>query len=76
MENIIKYKNFDGTVIWDSKEQKYTGYILDIPDKITYSEKTKEDLYQEFQFAVDAWIDFCAIKEQDEENVRNTIEND
>ena len=56
---IIKYKNYNGTSNLDKQRHVYRGKILDIADLITYEAATKSTIQQEFELAVDDYLETC-----------------
>jgi predicted HicB family RNase H-like nuclease len=58
--NILKYKGYDGTSEIDMEQMVCRGKILFIDDVVTYKADSPKELQQEFEEAVDDYLDTCA----------------
>jgi predicted HicB family RNase H-like nuclease len=58
---ILKYKEFEGSAELDMARSVCRGKILYIDDLVTYESKTIEDLQNQFQEAVDDYIETCVL---------------
>ena len=56
---IIKYKDFEGSVETDIKRNCCRGKILFIDDLVTYESDTLQGLHKQFEEAVDDYIETC-----------------
>ena len=57
--NKLKYKDYQGSVEFDGDRLVLRGKILFITDLVTYESPTAEGLKQEFEAAVDDYLDTC-----------------
>lgn len=57
--NILKYKDYEGTAEIDMDRQVCRGKILFINDLVTYVAATPKELQNEFEVAVDDYIETC-----------------
>jgi predicted HicB family RNase H-like nuclease len=58
--DILKYKDYEGTAELDMDRQMCRGKILFINDVVTYEAATPATLQNEFQAAVDDYLQTCA----------------
>ncbi len=56
----LKYKDYEGTCEIDAEEEICYGKLLFIDDLITYEAEIPKQLRQEFEAAVDDYIETCA----------------
>lgn len=56
---ILKYKEFEGSAELDMKRNVCRGKILFIDDAVTYESASIQDLQNEFEEAVDDYIETC-----------------
>lgn len=56
---ILKYKDYEGTAELDMGRQVCRGKILFIDDLVTYEAATPAELQNEFEAAVDDYIETC-----------------
>lgn len=56
---ILKYKEFEGSAELDMKRNVCRGKILYIDDAVTYESASIQDLQNEFEEAVDDYIETC-----------------
>ena len=57
--NILKYKDYEGTAEIDMDRQVCRGKVLFINDLVTYETATPKELQNEFEAAVDDYIETC-----------------
>lgn len=57
--NILKYKGFEGTAEIDMERGVCRGKLLFIDDLVTYVADSPRQLQQEFETAVDDYLDTC-----------------
>lgn len=55
------YKGYEGTADMDMERQVCRGKILFIDDVVTYEADSPRGLQQEFEAAVDDYIETCAL---------------
>jgi predicted HicB family RNase H-like nuclease len=58
MDN-LKYKGYEGTAEHDMQRGIWRGKILLIDDLVTYEAGTREQIQQEFESAVDDYLETC-----------------
>ena len=58
--NILKYKDYEGTTEIDMERMVCRGKILFISDLVTYEADSPKQLQNEFEAAVDDYIETCA----------------
>lgn len=56
-EKILNYKSYRGTVEYSEKDKVFYGEVLGIKGLISYEGRTIEELKQDFQGAVDDYLD-------------------
>jgi len=56
----VRYKGYEGTVEHDSERKILRGKILFIQDLITYESQSAPGIQEEFEAAVDDYIETCA----------------
>jgi predicted HicB family RNase H-like nuclease len=59
MGNLLKYKDYYGTIEYDLEDNILYGKVLFIKDKIGYHGSSTEDLQKNFQETIDDYLDFC-----------------
>lgn len=57
MEEIMEYKGYKGTVEYSDRDSTYFGKVLDIKGLVSYEGRTREELKNDFEGAVDEYID-------------------
>jgi hicB family toxin-antitoxin system len=60
MKNILRYKEYVGSVEIDEHEGFLYGRVLGIQEKITYRAERADDLVKLFRMEIDAYLDRCA----------------
>ena len=59
---IIKYKDFEGSVETDIERYCCRGKVLFIDDLVTYESDTLQGLQKQFEEAVDDYIEFKCVQ--------------
>lgn len=59
MKDVITYKDFIGSVHFDSEDMIFHGKIEGIDDLVTFEGKSTDALIKAFREAVDDYIDLC-----------------
>jgi predicted HicB family RNase H-like nuclease len=59
MENIIRYKDFIGTVQFSADDMVFHGKIEFITDLVTFEGASVEELVRAFEEAVEDYIELC-----------------
>ena len=59
MKDVIEYKNFYGSIHFDSDDQILFGKIEGISDLITFEGTTVEEITNSFHEAVEDYIEIC-----------------
>lgn len=62
MNNLLDYKGYYGTVEFSSKDQILFGKVIDVNSLISYEGDSVVSLKQDFEQAVDDYLEMC--KEQ------------
>ena len=57
--NVLKYKDFIGTVNFSAEDGVFYGKIEGIKSMISFEGETVQDLEQDFKTAVDDYIEYC-----------------
>ena len=60
MNNTLTYKNYIGTVNFSEEDSVFFGRVVGISDSISFEGDTVESLIQDFNSAVDEYLEFCA----------------
>ena len=60
MKDIIKYKDFIGSVHFNSEDEIFYGKIEGINDLVTFESNNVEELKRSFQEAVEDYLTICA----------------
>jgi len=60
MDNVLKYKGYMGSIDVDLKGHNIYGKILMIDDLVTYESDSVQGLENEFQLAVDDYLETCS----------------
>ncbi len=55
--DILKYKGYEGTSELDMEQKVCRGKILFINDLVTYKAESPKELHQEFESAVDDYLE-------------------
>ncbi|MBR4325136.1 MAG: type II toxin-antitoxin system HicB family antitoxin [Bacteroidales bacterium] len=59
MDNILKYKDFIGTVNFSAEDGVFYGKIEGIKSMVSFEGETVHDLEEDFKTAVDDYIEYC-----------------
>lgn len=59
MDNVLKYKDFIGTVNFSAEDGVFYGKIEGIKSMVSFEGETVQDLEQDFKDAVNQYIDYC-----------------
>ncbi|QTA86034.1 type II toxin-antitoxin system HicB family antitoxin [Desulfonema magnum] len=59
MNNILKYKNYTGSVIFDPDDRIFHGRVLGIGDMIGFEGTSVGELEEDFRNAVDDYLETC-----------------
>jgi predicted HicB family RNase H-like nuclease len=59
MKNVMKYKEFLGTVNFDSKDNVFYGKVEGINSLVTFEGKSVDELILAFETSVDDYIKLC-----------------
>ncbi len=61
IKNILEYKGFTGTIEADAENDMLFGFVQNLPDgktdSISYEGETIKDLREDFQYAIDFYLD-------------------
>lgn len=60
MKDVIKYKDFIGSVHFDSEDEIFYGKIEGINDLVTFEGREVKELKKAFQEAVEDYMSICA----------------
>lgn len=60
MKNVIRYKEYLGSVHFSSEDEVFYGKIEGIQDLVTFEGRTVEELKQSFADAVEDYEDLCS----------------
>ena len=55
----MKYKSFQGTVIYDGEAKIFHGEVAGLKDVVTFQGRTVDELDQAFKDSVDDYLDWC-----------------
>ncbi len=59
MGNLLEYKGYHATVVYDVESSMLHGKILGINDLVTFESDSSREIVKEFHSAVDEYLDFC-----------------
>lgn len=59
MSNIIKYKEFYGSIEFSSEDDCFFGKVIGIDDLVTFEGSSVEELKKSFEEAVEDYIETC-----------------
>ena len=57
--NILRYKGYSAKPEYSADDKLFYGKILGIDDLVDFSAENAKDLENEFQSAVDDYLEFC-----------------
>jgi predicted HicB family RNase H-like nuclease len=58
----MKYKGYQGTVIYDDEAKIFHGEVVGLKDVITFQGTTVDELDQAFKDSIDDYLEFCEKK--------------
>jgi predicted HicB family RNase H-like nuclease len=58
----MKYKGYQGAVIYDDEAKIFHGEVIGVKDAITFQGKTVNELDQAFKDSIDDYLEFCEKK--------------
>lgn len=59
MKDLLKYKDFVGTVHYSSEDEVFYGKLTGVPDLVTFEGATVKELKKSFIDAVDDYLEIC-----------------
>ncbi len=59
MENVMKYKDYVGSVQYNAEDRVFHGKLELITDLVTYEGTSVDELETAFKEAVDEYVEFC-----------------
>lgn len=59
MRNVMEYKGYRGTVVYEPDDEMYHGRLAGISDTIIYEGNTVEELETDFREAVEDYLETC-----------------
>ncbi|MCF8039442.1 MAG: type II toxin-antitoxin system HicB family antitoxin [Desulfohalobiaceae bacterium] len=59
MQNVLEYKGYYGSVEYDSRDDQLHGRLIGISDIISYEGQSVNELKQDFQEAVEDYLETC-----------------
>ncbi len=60
MKNVVKYKDFIGSVQFSAEDEVFYGKIEGVNDLVTFEGASVSDIKSSFQEAVEDYIELCA----------------
>lgn len=63
MNNILEYKGYNGTVEYSADDNVLFGKVIGVKSLISYEGQSVEELKNDFEEAVDEYLDFCSEKD-------------
>lgn len=57
--NLLKYKDFYGTVEYSAADEILFGKVIGIRGLVSYEGKSVEELKEDFEAAVEDYLDYC-----------------
>ena len=73
MINQLHYKNYIGSVCFSEADGVFHGKIIGISDSISFEGDSVQSLTEDFQNAVDEYLEFCADVKKNPERSNFTI---
>ena len=74
MSDILRYKDYCGSVEFSAEDNCLYGKILGINDLVSFEGKTVEDLRSDFEESVDDYLETCAnLGKQPEKEYKGTF---
>jgi predicted HicB family RNase H-like nuclease len=62
MNNTLEYKGYQGSISYWATDGRIVGRIKTIPDIVIFEANSVWQLKQEFEIAVDYYLEFCQIE--------------
>jgi predicted HicB family RNase H-like nuclease len=62
MSQTLRYKDYNGSVIFNNEDQILHGRILGIRDMVTFEGENVKEMKDNFIQAVDEYLSFCAAE--------------
>jgi predicted HicB family RNase H-like nuclease len=56
---MLCYKNYLGTVCYNAAKSLFYGRVMTIPEPVTFEAPTLDQLSEEFELAVNYYLEFC-----------------
>ena len=66
-KNIMKYKNYIGSVEFDDERDFFYGRVINLSDVITFQGKSITELRKALKDSVEDYLDFCKERGEDPE---------
>ncbi|MFA7567792.1 MAG: type II toxin-antitoxin system HicB family antitoxin [Alkalispirochaeta sp.] len=63
-KDVMKYKEFLGSVQYSAEDERFVGRIEEIPDLVTFEGRSVKELKQAFHDAVEEYIRLCAATDR------------
>jgi predicted HicB family RNase H-like nuclease len=60
MSDLLKYKNYEGTVEYSTEEHRLFGKVLHVDSLILYDGESVPEIEEAFRAAVDGYLTYCA----------------
>ena len=74
MKNTLSYKGYFGSVEFSGEDDVFYGRIIGINDRITYEGDSVQSLRQDFNAAVDEYLNVCAeLGKEPEKSYKGTF---
>ena len=71
MSTTLKYKGYDGSVVFSAENRVFHGSVLGIQDRVTFEGEGVADLETNFQSAIDEYLQICS---DEGETARKTLQ--
>lgn len=59
MDKILEYKGYHTKILYDDESKTFFGKITDIDDLVTFESQSENEIVNEFQAAVDDYLEYC-----------------
>ena len=69
MSSLLSYKNYNGTVEYSEEDECLYGKIIGLKSLISYEGDSVRELKQDFENAVDGYLEDCREREVEPEQV-------
>ena len=76
--NKLHYKDFIGSVFFSEEDEVFHGKVIGISDSISFEGESVKELTEDFQNAVDEYLEFCeeTDKQPEKSNFSVSISKD